>query len=84
MQNFSFGGITRVALQVCTCIKEVSIEITVLLSTVEARITETVFIRTLRLNFHFLNPLNKNSKEAATGNCSYVIGFMSFDFEIQE
>ena len=44
--------------------------------TVETRIKEPVFLRTLRLQFHFLNPLNKNSKEAETGIGSCILGFM--------
>ena len=53
-------------------------------STVETRIKEPVFIRTLRLKFHLLNPLNKNPKEAETGTGSYIKGFMLFFLKIQE
>ena len=49
-------------------------------STVETRINEPVFIRTLRLKFYLLNPLNKNPPEVETGRGSYVIGFVSSEF----
>ena len=45
----------------------------------ETRIKEPIFIRTLRLKFNMLNPLNKNL-EADTGGGSYITGFMSSDF----
>ena len=43
---------------------------------VETRIKEPVFIRTLRLKFNLLNPLNKNPPEAETERGSYIAGFM--------
>ena len=48
--------------------------------TVETRIKEPIFIRTLRLKFNILNPLNKNLSEADTGGGSYITGFMSSEF----
>ena len=51
-----------------------------LMSTVETRIKEPAFIRTLRLKFNILNPLNKNISEADTGGRSYIKGFMSSEF----
>ena len=50
------------------------------LDTVETRIKEPTFIRTLRLKFNILNPLNKNLSEAETGEGSYITGFMSSEF----
>ena len=47
---------------------------------VETRIKEPTFIRTLRLKFNILSPLNKNISEAETGGGSYVTGFMSSEF----
>ena len=44
--------------------------------TVETRIKEPVFIRTLRLRFDLLNPLNKNPPEAETRRGSYIAGIM--------
>ena len=41
---------------------------------------EPIFIRTLRLKFNILNPLNKNFSEADTGGGSYITGFMSSAF----
>ena len=49
-------------------------------NTVEIRIKESTFIRTLRLKFNILNPLNKNISEAKTGRGSYITGFMSSEF----
>ena len=48
--------------------------------TVETRIKEPTFIRTLRLKFNILNPLNKTISEAETGGGSYITGFMSSEF----
>ena len=39
-------------------------------STVEARTKDHALMRTWRLQFLFLNPLNRNPKEAETGNGS--------------
>ena len=49
-------------------------------NTVETRIKEPTFIRTLRLKFNILNPLNKNMSEAETGGGSYITGFISSEF----
>ena len=49
-------------------------------NTVETRIKEPTFIRTLRLKFNILSPLNKNISEAETGGGSYITGFMSSEF----
>ena len=49
-------------------------------NTVETRIKEPTFIRTLRLKFNILNPLNKNISEAETGGGSYITGFISSEF----
>ena len=38
-----------------------------LTTTAETHVKEPVFIRTLRLNFHRLSPLNKSPKEAEMG-----------------
>ena len=48
--------------------------------TVETRLKEPTFIRTMRLQFNFLNPLNKNISEADTGGGSFITGFMSPEF----
>ena len=48
--------------------------------TVETRIKEPTFIRTLRLKFNILSPLNKNILEAETGGGSYITVFMSSEF----
>ena len=48
--------------------------------TVETRIKEPTFKRTLRLKFDILNPLNKNISEAETEEGSYITGFMSSEF----
>ena len=45
--------------------------------TVESRIKEPIFIRTLRLKFNILSPLDKSPSEADTAGGSYVTGFMS-------
>ena len=43
------------------------------LNTIEIRIKEPVFIRTLRLKFDLLNPINKNPPEAENGRgCCHV------------
>ena len=55
-----------------------------LFDTVATRIIEPVFIRTLRLKFHLLSPLNKNLKEAEMGNGSYIMGFILFSLRILE
>ena len=55
-------------------------ELLILCDTVETRIKEPIFIRTLRLKFNILNPLNKNISEAKTGGGSYIKGFMSSEF----
>ena len=44
---------------------------------VETRIKEPIFIKTLRLKFNFLNPLNMNLPEADPEEGSYITGFMS-------
>ena len=49
-------------------------------NTLETRIKEPVFIRTSRLKFNVLNPLNKNPAEEETGRRYYKIGFMSSEF----
>ena len=49
--------------------------------TVEACIKEPVFIRTLRLKSYQLSPLNKDIKEAETGNGSYIIGLILFELK---
>ena len=46
-------------------------------STVETHIKEPVFIRTLRLKFNLLSPLNKNPPD---GRGSYLIGFICSEF----
>ena len=46
-------------------------------STVETRIKEPTFIRTLRVKFNILNPLHKNLSEADPVEGSYVAGFVS-------
>ena len=48
--------------------------------TIETRIKEPIFIRTLRLKFNIFNPLNNNLSEAGTGGGSYITGFMSSEF----
>ena len=50
------------------------------INTGEPGIKEPIFIRTLRLKFNILNPLNKNLSEADTGGGSYITGFMSSEF----
>ena len=47
------------------------------ISLVETRIKEPTFIKTLRLKFNIVTPLNKNFSEAETGGGVYVTGFMS-------
>ena len=47
------------------------------------RIKEPMFIRTLGLQFHLLKPQSKNSKEAETGNDSYIVGFILFGVKLQ-
>ena len=47
--------------------------------TVEIRKKEPVFIRTLKLNFHLLSPLNKNIKKPESGSGSYITGFKFFE-----
>ena len=42
----------------------------------ETRIKEHVFIRKLRLRFHCLKPLNKNTQRGWNGDGSYIIDFM--------
>ena len=49
-------------------------------ATVETRIKEPVFIRTLRLKSNLLNPLNKNPPEAETRRDSYIRVFMCSEF----
>ena len=51
---------------------------------VEARRKDPVLIRTLKVKFYLLYPLNKNPKEAKIGNGSYIIGFTLFILRIQE
>ena len=46
--------------------------ITLSRNTVETRIKETVFIRTLRLKFNLLNPMIKNLQEAEIWKVSYT------------
>ena len=41
-------------------------------------------VRTLRMKFHLLNPLDKNTREVETGNGSFIIGFNFYDLEIKE
>ena len=48
--------------------------------TVETRIKEPVFLRTLRLKFDHLNPLNKDLSEAGTEGDSYITGFLFSEF----
>ena len=48
--------------------------------TVETGKKEPVFIRTLRLKFNLLNPLNKNQLEAETGRGYYMARFMCSEF----
>ena len=50
------------------------------ISTVETRIKEPIFIRTLRLTFNILDPLNKNLSEADIGGGSCITGFMTSEF----
>ena len=40
-------------------------------------------MRTLRLQFHLLNPFNKNLKETEMANGSYIMGFMLFCLKLQ-
>ena len=40
---------------------------------VEIRINDSMFIRTLRLQFHLLNSLNRNPKEDEMARCSYIM-----------
>ena len=53
-------------------------------NTIETRVQEPVFIRTLRLKFSLLNPLNKNPKWAEMGNGFYIMGFVLFSLRIQK
>ena len=48
--------------------------------TVETRIKEPVFIRTLRLKFDLSNSLNKNHSEAEIGGGSYITGLCLQNF----
>ena len=52
--------------------------------TVETHIREPVSIRNWVLKFHYQNPLIKNTREAETGNGSYVIGVAIFNSEFKE
>ncbi len=54
------------------------------MSTVETHIKEHVFIRTSRLKFPLLNPLNKKPEEAEIekGFRFYMIGFMLFELKM--
>ena len=48
------------------------------------RIKESVIIRTLRLQFRLLKPLNKNPKVSEMANGSYIMGFMLFCLKLRE
>ena len=53
-------------------------------NTVEIRIKEPASVRILGLQFHLLNPLNKNPKEADMANDSYIMVFMLFSLKHQK
>ena len=50
------------------------------LCTVETRIKEPIFIRTVRLTFNILSPLNKNLSGGDPEEGSYITCFMSSEF----
>ena len=52
--------------------------------TVETHIREPVSIRSWGLTFHYQNPLIMNTREAETGNGSYIIGVAIFNSELKE
>ena len=56
----------------------------VYMCTVEAHTKELVFVRALKLQFHLLSPLNKNSKEAKMVNDSYRMAFMLLSLKLEE
>ena len=53
------------------------------MNTVEICIEAPVFMRTLRLKFHCLNPLSRNPKEAEMGMV-FIRGFHAVDLEAHE
>ena len=53
------------------------------MNTVEICIEAPVFMQTLRLKFHCLNPLSRNPKEAEMGMV-FIYGFHAVDLESHE
>ena len=54
------------------------------ISTVETHMREPVSIRNWVLEFHYQNPLIKNTRDAETGNGSYIRGVAIFNSEFKD